>query len=927
MPLETGRQIGRYEIRSLIGAGGMGEVYLAFDTKLERNVAVKLLTKSDNKEHLLRFRQEAKAIIALNHPHILTVYEVGQHENLHFIVTEYLQGKTLRDTIKEDKISLSDALEIGIQIAKALSAAHTSGIIHRDIKPENIWILSDGYVKVLDFGLAKMTGVYNQLAQNPEASTASLLQTKAGMILGTVNYMSPEQLRGRPIDERTDIWSLGIVLFETIGQTRPFAGDSVGDVIAAVLEHPTPMLSNFRPKISEEIEEIIAKSLQKDHTMRYQTAQEFAADLKKAKIGIESGNWLLSADTLNQTQLKLADNSSNDSIKSDGEISSDSEKENLKHSKLESKIHSKMIKRNRIGWISVFVLIFVIAGIGFYLLSRNGQTTARKDWKIKRLTTNGNVLQAVISPDKKFIAYTQEDAGKQSLWLKQVSETAGTELVKPLPKSYSYFTFAPDSNSIYFVAFDDTPFGKLYKIPILGGSPQKLVENIDSNITFSPDATRFAFIRSITKEGSDQIVTAKIDGTEQKVLAERKKPEFFTLNTREGLDWSPDGKTIAVAAGKQDVSGENMSVIEIDAENGTEKSLTAQNWSRVGKVVWSKDGEEIYITAADSDANSYQIVRVQKATGKTEKLTKELSDYLNISLSKDNKTLLSVVKDDISNIFLASTKNPNQTSQIAKGNRDGTNGLKFTPDGKIIYVSLESGNRDIWQMNTDGGNRVQMSFDQAADEYPTVSADGKYVFFVSSRAGVPHIWRMNSDGSQPIQLTNKGGESFPTVTPDNKFVIFSARPTDKMLLWKIPSDGGEAVQLTGDETHWASVSPDGKSIACLINDVQNEIKLAIVAVDSGNISKTFETVGDVALPGFPPTLRWTNDSRNIQYVSTIQGVSNIIMQPIDSEKPRKLTDFSTDRIFTFDLSNDGNQIVYARGNSRNDIVLFEDFSD
>ncbi len=929
MTLEKGSKIGRYEIRSLLGAGGMGEVYLAFDTKLERNVALKLLTKSDNKEHLARFKQEAKAIIALNHPHILTVYEFGQHENQHFIVTEYLQGKTLRETLKEDSISLADAVEIGVQIANALSSAHGAGIIHRDIKPENIMILPDGYIKVLDFGLAKMTGAYNQPAQKPEDSTASLLQTKAGMIMGTVNYMSPEQIRGKDIDERTDIWSLGVVLFEIIGKTRPFDGDSIGEVIAAVLEHQTPLLSNFNPKISEEVEETIYKALQKNKLKRYQTAHDFAADLKKAKIGIESGKWLISADTLRQNQLNLAESDSVGTAKPDPQNLPDKKKETLTNPNLESNLNTQIIKQNRLGWIVMIFLIFLFAGTGFYLFSGNDQIAVKKDWKTKRLTTNGNVINAAISPDGKFIAYIQEEEGNQSLWLKQVSETAGRELTKPSSKNYSKLTFSPDGNTIYFVVFEKTPFGTLYRIPFLGESPQKILENVDSNITFSPDGKRFAFIRSITKEGVDQILTAKIDGSDKKVLAERKKPLFYTINTREGLAWSNDGKTIAAAAGQQTADGENMSVIEIDAETGEEKVLSEQQWARVGKIIWTKDGKNLYLTAADHDTNLYQIVLLNKDSGKVEKITNELSDYLNISLSENDDTMLSVVKSDISNTFLASLENPQQAVQIAKGNHDGRNGLKFMPDGKILYVSLESGNNDIWKMDADGKNRIQLSFDKAADEYPTVSPDGKFVIFVSNRTGVPHIWRMNADGSQPIQLTDRGGESFPTVTPDAESVIFSSRtPNQPMLLWKVPIGGGQIIPKTSEQTHWASVSPDGKLIACLtlLEQENNVIKLAIVSAENGKLIKTFDSVGSIASPNFPPVLRWTHDSRNIAYISTVQGVSNIMLQPVDSDKTRRLTDFSSDRIFSFDLSNDGAQIVFARGTSRNEIILFEDFS-
>jgi serine/threonine protein kinase len=233
MGINPGTIIERYEVRSLLGAGGMGEVYEAFDTRLERSVALKFLKQSDDAEKLRRFRQEAKAVSALNHPNILTIYEVGNYADYHFIVSELVVGKNLRDVITNEELTLDEILDIAVQIGNALAAAHHVGIVHRDIKPENIMILPDGYVKVLDFGLAKLIGLEKTFAPDSDLPTASLIETKAGMILGTVNYMSPEQLRGKAIDERTDIWSLGVVLFEMLTRRRPFTGESVSDVIAA----------------------------------------------------------------------------------------------------------------------------------------------------------------------------------------------------------------------------------------------------------------------------------------------------------------------------------------------------------------------------------------------------------------------------------------------------------------------------------------------------------------------------------------------------------------------------------------------------------------------------------------------------------------------------------------------------------------------
>ncbi|HLM60157.1 MAG TPA: serine/threonine-protein kinase, partial [Pyrinomonadaceae bacterium] len=383
MSLSIGTKIGRYEIRSLLGAGGMGEVYRAFDSRLEREVALKFLKQTDDAEKLRRFRQEAKAVSALNHPNILTIYEVGEFEGSHFIVSELVNGKNLRDCIADENLSLGEILDIGIQIGNALAAAHALGIVHRDIKPENIMVLPDGYVKVLDFGLAKFVGVGKGLTSDYDASTASLIHTKAGMIIGTVNYMSPEQLRGKPIDQCTDIWSSGVVLFEMLARRRPFAGESVSDVIASVLEHPLPQISRFNPDIPFEIATVVGKALEKNKEQRFQTAKEFVSALKNAKSVSENGNFANGdkSATLNtfHSQKTFFTNKS--------EIASKTETENLSG----LFIGGAKVRWRSIGLLGLlFAALLAVGGWRYIYLPLAGQSPA-KQTKIRRLTTTGNV--------------------------------------------------------------------------------------------------------------------------------------------------------------------------------------------------------------------------------------------------------------------------------------------------------------------------------------------------------------------------------------------------------------------------------------------------------------------------------------------------------------------------------------------------------
>ncbi len=917
MSINPSTKIGRYEIRSLIGAGGMGEVYLALDSQLEREVALKFLKYTDDAEKLRRFRQEAKAVSALNHPNILTIYEVGEYENYHFIVSELIHGENLRTVINEKNLSLNEILDIGVQIGNALAAAHAVGIVHRDIKPENIMVLPDGYVKVLDFGLAKFTGFDKNLSQNSDALTASLIQTKAGMILGTVNYMSPEQLRGKPIDERTDIWSLGIVLYEMLTRQRPFVGETASDVIAAVLERELPPITDLSADVSNKIETVIAKSLEKKTDDRFHTAREFVSALKNSKSGLIGETH----PALNK-QLPLKSFHSRNTVFTKADKLTVANEENLS---------GVFIGGAKIRWQSVVVvglLLMTTLGVGgwFYIYRPLSEQSSAKQIKIKRLMTTGNIANAVLSPDGQFVVYVQTNNGQQSLWLRRVDSTIGTELIPANTDNYAGLVFAPNGSQIYYTAFDFNGSGTLKRITMLGGTPQEIAKDIDSTVAFAPDGKNFAFIRFA--ENTNRIIISDTDSNRERILSEKKRPEFYSISARESLAWSPDGKTIACPFGKIVADGEFMSVAAINVETGEEKFLTETKWYRVGRVAWTKNADELLITAADFGSEAFQIWKIFLSNGKTQNITNSLSDYYNLSLNKDSTLLLGVDYDRTSGIYTAAGEQPGQIKKIlGGGSYDGIGGVRWTTDGHIVYVSTESGDRDLWAMNADGANRRQLTSDKAADDFPSLSKDGKYIVFVSARSGVPHIWRMNRNGGDLKQLTFKGGENLPNITPDGKFVIYSSRTGGLPVFWKISIEGGEPIQLTKVQTNWAAISPDGKRLACLARGTtfDSPTQIALISTDTGEFQKTFKPTGEISAPGLPTTIRWTLDGQSIAYVADSDGISNIWTQNIIGGEPKKITDFSADKIFSFDWSSDGKKIVYARGGLRNDLVLIENF--
>ncbi len=911
MKLEAGTKIGRYEIQSSLGAGGMGEIYRALDSRLGRGVALKFLKPTDDAELLRRFRQEAKAIAALNHPNILIVHEVGEFENHDYIVSELVEGKNLREIIDEEKLSLEEILDIGIQTGNALVAAHKLGIVHRDIKPENIMILPDGYVKVLDFGLAKFTGTDKNFAASPDAATASLIQTKAGLILGTVNYMSPEQLRGKAVDERADIWSLGIILFEMLAGRRPFVGETVSDVIAAVIERPLPSFADLSVNVPEEIEKIVSECLKKKADERFGTARELVAALKAAKNNSTGrGNYSVEG--------QIASNSFHSQktvFTNAGKVAATKE-ENFS---------GVFVAGKKFGWRVVGILgtlLLLIFGGGMWLYLRQSPS---KPIKIRSLTTAGNVTNAALSPDGQFFAFVQNNDGQQSLWLRRVDNAAATNLLPESADIYAGLVFSPDGGQIYYTVFDRHGRGTLKRVKMFDSVPQEVIKNIDSTAAFAPDGKTFAFIRA--SQNVDQIVVANTETDGERVVTEKKRPEFYSISSRESLSWSPDGKFIACPFGKILGGDEFMSVVKINAETGAETPLTEKKWYRVGRVAWTKSGE-LLVTATDPSAEFFQIWKILPDQGEARNITNSLSDYFNLSVNASATLLLGVDYDRSSRIFTASADKPDQIHSILGGGRyDGVSGICWTKDGRVVYVSTESGNRDIWIMNANGSKRRQLTFDEAIDDTPAVSSDDKFIVFVSARGGVPHIWRMNLDGGELKQLTDKGGESFPVIAPDNSYIVYSLRLSGMSSLWKISIEGGEPSQFTKQQTSRAAISPDGKFIACVTrgDDFESQTELAIFSAETGEFQKSFKPAGELGAPGLPIVVRWMPDGKSIAYVANNDGVSNVWTQNITNDEPKKLTNFTADKIFAFDWSKDGKNVVYARGSLRNNLVLIEDF--
>ncbi|HTG94207.1 MAG TPA: serine/threonine-protein kinase, partial [Pyrinomonadaceae bacterium] len=443
--LEIGQRVKHYEIIKLIGEGGMGQVYLARDTVLGRRIALKMLPEyvRGDAAHLRRFKHEAQVASTLSHPNVCVIHEVGETEDAHpFITMEYIDGITLRERLNKRTLRLAEALDIAIQIADALNAAHEAGIVHRDIKPENVMIRRDGYVKVLDFGLAKLS------EQHERDTITSMFNSSPGMVMGTAAYMSPEQARGVAVDSRTDVWSLGVVLYEMVSGRAPFIGSTPTDVVIAVVEKEHTPLSQIVPAAPTELERIIRKSLRKDPEERYQIAKEMAIDLRTLRRDVE-----LDRSSVSEISADLP--SAQNEIKASTAEGRRVHTDQLTTPQLTTAFASRRRRRHRLVLIAAGVALFSIAAYGIYkLLNRSTQSTSQparfERVNVTKLTTNGNALFAAVSSDGKYVAYINSVGGKESLWLRQVGSAGNLEIIPPRDGHYAGLLFSPDGDFIYF---------------------------------------------------------------------------------------------------------------------------------------------------------------------------------------------------------------------------------------------------------------------------------------------------------------------------------------------------------------------------------------------------------------------------------------------------------------------------------------------
>ncbi len=898
-----GQTISHYRIIRQLGSGGMGVVYEAQDLTLGRNVALKFLPPSlaSDPAALERFLLEARAASVLNHPNICTIYAAETADGQSFIAMELLEGQSLDVLLKNGSLPVDRALEISIQLADALDAAHAKGIVHRDIKPANIFVTARGQAKVLDFGLAK-------LMQSAETETlgATAHLTMPGSTVGTIAYMSPEQARGETLDARTDLFSAGVVIYQMATGQLPFQGNTSAVIFQAILDRdPVPPVQ-IAPNLPPKLDEIIEKSLEKDRDMRYQTAADLRGDLKRLKRDSDTRHRPTSSSSSHVT---AASSSTSVSSVSAAQPSAS-------HVSSSSAVVSA-IRQNKVGTgvtALITLAVLAIAGYGVYALLNRNHPAAFQNISVRKITETGKSRLVAISPDGKYIMNVVRDNGQESLWLRNLPTSSNTQVIPPAQTIYTALKFSPDGNYLYFERSEpgSEELHNLYRAPVLGGAPEKVVGDIDSNITFAPDAKRFAYVRYNSPElGRYQLLIHNLDTGEDKALIEDK----ISAGLRDPA-WSPDGKTIACTT--FNLPNALSGLVAIDLASGKQTVFARSESNAIQNPNWLPDGRSLLVI---SQFNGAQIATVSYPEGKIEPITRDTNSYGGLSLAADGHTFVSVMNETHADIFVgpASAASQNDFRRISAG--APIFNFTWTTDGKLV-ASLDG---TLDQINPDTGEKTGVGSQPGVVAInPSACGDGKYIVYtgVTTKGATSlSVWRMDAGGGNFKQLTTGKIDQNPVCSPDGKWVVYQ-NALDDGALSKISIDGGESVKLSPElAASGLDFSRDGKWItfAQFEHSSGHIEKLAIISMETSKVEKSmeFQQPRNGAVQFAP-------DGKAVVYSFANKGVDNLWRQPLDGSAGKQITNFDSEFIPQFRYSMDGSRLALSRGHTDSDVVMVKE---
>ena len=909
-----GQTISHYRIVEKLGGGGMGVVYKAEDTRLHRFVALKFLPPelAHDPQALERFRREAEAASALNHPNICTIHDIGEQDGQQFIAMEFLEGQTLKHCISGKPLPLDETFELGIEIADALDAAHAKGIIHRDIKPANIFVTKRGYAKILDFGLAKVHVKPDSVAMSAPTIESEEHLTSPGAALGTISYMSPEQVRAKEVDARSDLFSFGVVLYEMATGTLPFRGESSGLIFKSILDGTPTSAVRLNPDVPLELERIIQRALEKDRELRYQHAADMRSELLRLKRDTDSSRHV-----------------STQNIQSDAAAPS----------AVPSAHTSSVAVAQQHNWkitLGVIAALIVLGAISFGVYSVFSRTASApfQNFTITQ-TTNvqlshpGKLAPVALSPDGKFVLSVADDGRVQSLWLRNVPTGSDTQVSAPTSSDYANFTFSPDGNYFYFskTANALSTHGDLYRAPVLGGNPQIIVRNVESDITFSPDGHRIAYFRANDPEvGKYQLLTATLDGNDEKVLQSAQIGSSTDFAHHPA--WSPSGNQIAYSLTGP---GAAMGAIDLfDLASANDRRLATFDDKYASALSWLPDGQHILVNYwTRPDTWRGQIGWLSSVGGDIHPITRDTNRYDSLSTSADGRTLATVQKRITTNVYLLPAAGTRSTDvePLPSQVRD-IRGVNWTADGDLL---VSNGPR-LWRVGQDGKNATQL----LADSHALLSwllVCGRYVVFDWSFHGdnsSSSIWRANSDGSNVVRLTNGRRDLHPVCSQDQKWVFYYDSPAQGLKRVSLDGSGkSEAIPHSSDFPGfivWANMemSTDRTSLAYVVEVTdsgtqQDTRKIALLNLESPTAPRLLDVH-----PQISGSVQFTPDKMAVAYPIRDDGADNLWVQPLNGSAGHQITNFKSDQIIQFHWSPDGKKLAVLREHSESSVVLIQE---
>lgn len=902
-----GRRLGDYRILQLIGAGGMGVVYVAEDLKLGRQVAIKLLPAElvNHPGALERMQREARIASTLDHPNICAIYQLAESENQPFIVMPLLRGRTLREWIESQGNApaarcVREIMSVAIQICEGLEVAHEKGIIHRDIKPANIFLTSSGEVKILDFGVAKILNAAESPEPLPGASEQS---TRPNPIVtepstGTPAYLSPEQIKGDPLDERTDLFSFGSVLYEMCTGQRAFQGEDTSTIQAAIVSTQPASIQTRKPDLPGKLQEIVSKALEKDRERRYRTASEMSVELHA---------------------LSAAFDAPTDSTG--------------KSSPLKSGAGIFTSKKFLAGVTGVAVLV----GALFWAFNRTDRQPFR-EFTVTQITNSGRAEQAAIAPDGKYVLHVHDENGMRSLRLRNIATGSDTEILAAQNTRFKSLAFSPDGNYVYFRQLVNSVGSEwdVFRMPVLGGKPEKVSRDVDSDIIFSPDATHISYVRANDpEEGTYRVLTANLDGSKENVLVAEKIKGFGNDAYPPFGAWSPDGRQIAYTFAKMADEPGVVRVLHV----GSRQISVLQHFPDLltFDIRWPTRNWLLLVNSARGvESTPSQISALSLADRKLHTITRDTNSYSSLSVSADGKTAAAVQTKTLAFLDLFDVDLHAMTARTngLAGKLDNINSFDWIDNDHLLV----SNGAKIARLDAATGKAVEVLSDASSAIVGLAQCSTGYILINREfRTGnsISEIWRANQDGSNLTKLSDGQYDMSPACSPDGKWAFY----LDGMQrLRRAPVEGGASEAVAAAIPNLDRVlgtfgfSPDGSSMVALVDVVDHSAnrvvaRLAVFDLKASSQSPPRLIVPDPRISAgslHSGGVRFSPDGKSLIYAIKAQGVGNLWMQSFDGSPGHAITSYATDVISHFRFSPNGKTLAIKRTHSISDIVVIHD---